>query len=85
MDTKDFIEQLKLDGYSMVYRDVPSNSSLGEHDYDWAGMAMVTAGDFYVHTPAMQKTYRVGEVFSLLPNESHTESAGIYGAALLIR
>ena len=45
MDTKNFIEQLKLDDYSMVDRDVPPNSSLGEHDHDWAVMAMVTAGD----------------------------------------
>jgi|TARA_B110000967_G_C18358637_1_gene304812 hypothetical protein len=47
-------------------------------------MVMVTAGDFYVHKPAIQKTYRLGEVFSLLANESHTEGTGINGAALLI-
>jgi quercetin dioxygenase-like cupin family protein len=84
MDIKDFTDQLKLDGYAIVEREVTPNRSLNEHDHDWAVIAMVTAGDFYVHTSNLEKTYSVGEVFSLQPNEVHSEGAGALGATLLI-
>ena len=56
MDIKDFTDQLKLDGYAIVEREVTPNRSLNEHDHDWAVIAMVTAGDFYVHTSNLEKT-----------------------------
>lgn len=45
---------------------------------------MITAGSFYVHTKAEQKTCREGEVFTLTADEPHTEGAGEDGASLLI-
>ena len=45
---------------------------------------MITAGSFYVHTEAEQKTYAEGEVFTLAANEPHTEGADDNGASLLI-
>ena len=84
MDVKSFTDQLKLDGYAIVERKVTPNSSLNEHDHDWAVISMVTAGDFYVHTSILEKTYAVGEIFSLQPNEVHSEGAGALGATLVI-
>ena len=45
---------------------------------------MITAGSFYVHTKAEQKTYAEGEVFTLAANELQTEGADDNGASLLI-
>ena len=45
---------------------------------------MITAGSFYVHTEAEQKTYAEGEVFTLAANEPQTEGADDNGASLLL-
>ena len=84
MNAAAFREALLKDGYTVIERSVAPNSSLAEHDHDWAVKAMVTAGSFYVHTDAEQKTYSEGEVFTLTANEPHREGAGKDGALLLI-
>ena len=84
MNVEAFRQSLEADGYNIVERDIAPNSSLDEHDHDWSVKAMITAGSFYVHCPNVQKTYVVGEVFTLDANEPHTEGAGYEGASLLI-
>ena len=84
MNIKTFHETLLKDGFTVVERVVAPNSSLETHDHDWEVKALITAGSFYVHTKAEQKTYREGEVFTLTANEPHTEGAGKDGASLLI-
>ena len=84
MNTEAFREALLKDGFTVVERSVAPNSSLEEHDHAWEVKAMITAGSFYVHTEAEQKTYAEGEVFTLTANEPHREGAGKDGALLLI-
>ena len=84
MHTDAFRKALLKDGFTVVERSVAPNSSLEEHDHAWEVKAMITAGSFYVHTEAEQKTYSEGEVFTLTANEPHTEGAGENGASLLI-
>jgi quercetin dioxygenase-like cupin family protein len=84
MNIKAFHETLLKDGFTVVEREVAPNSSLETHNHDWEVKALITAGSFYVHTKAEQKTYREGEVFTLTANEPHTEGAGKDGASLLI-
>ena len=84
MNTEAFREALLKDGFTVVERSVAPNSRLEEHDHAWEVKAMITAGSFYVHTEAEQKTYSEGEVFTLTANEPHTEGAGENGASLLI-
>ena len=84
MNIEAFREALLQDGFTIVERAVAPNSWLEEHDHDWEVKALITAGSFYVHTKAEQKTYRKGEVFTLTANEPHTEGAGEDGASLLI-
>ena len=84
MNIKAFHETLLKDGFTVVECEVAPNSSLETHDHDWEVIALITAGSFYVHTKAEQKTYREGEVFTLTANEPHTEGAGEDGASLLI-
>ena len=84
MNIEAFREALLQDGFTIVERAVAPNSSLEEHDHDWEVKAMITAGSFYVHTEAQQKTYAEGEVFTLAANEPHTEGADEDGASLLI-
>ena len=77
-------ETLLKDGFTIVERSVAPNSRLEEHAHDCEVKAMITAGSFYVHTEAQQKTYAEGEVFTLAANEPHTEGADEDGASLLI-
>ena len=84
MNTEAFREALLKDGFTIVERSVAPNSSLQEHDHAWEVKAMITAGSFYVHTEAEQKTYAEGEVFTLAANEPQTEGADDNGASLLI-
>ena len=84
MNIEAFHESLLQDGFTVFERAVTPNSSLEVHDHDWEVKALITAGSFYVHTKAEQKTYREGEVFTLTAHEPHTEGAGEDGASLLI-
>ena len=84
MNTEAFREALLKDGFTVVERTVEPNSRLEEHDHAWEVKAMSTAGSFYVHTEAQQKTYAEGVVFTHAANETHTEGADEDEASLLI-
>ena len=84
MNNAEFRKSLEANGFTVVERQVPPNSSLEEHEHDWKVKAMITEVSFYVHTASLQKTYIQGEVFELISNEPHTEGAGEHGASLLI-
>ena len=79
MDIKDFTDQLKLDGYAIVEREVTPNSSLNEHDHDWAVIAMVTAGDFYIHTSNLEKHTQLVKCFPCSPMRSTLKVQALLG------
>ena len=60
MNTEAFREALLKDGFTVIERSAAPNSRLEEHDHAWEFKAMITAGSFYVHTEAQQKTYAEG-------------------------
>lgn len=84
MQTTDFEDQLKAQGYQTVTEIVREAAyALGEHSHPFDACALILAGSITLQVGGVATCYREGEVFELARNTPHHEWAGEQGVRYL--
>lgn len=85
MGYDEFIDMLakeKFEEITTVVRD--PNGSLDVHAHPFEAKALILDGDLQIRTGDTEKVYRVGDVFHICANESHSERFGTEGVRYLV-
>jgi hypothetical protein len=85
MDIATFETELKTLGYDDIVVKQGEASTVNQpHQHEFAVRGMVTAGEFTLTKEGTPTTYRLGEIFSMEPNCSHTEGHGPAGSKYIL-
>jgi quercetin dioxygenase-like cupin family protein len=85
MNRQEFEMQLAADGYTNLEVKISQARPANEHHgHAFGARGMVLAGTFTVSRRGSSKTYRVGEVFAVAPEQEHSEEIGPEGAEIVV-
>jgi quercetin dioxygenase-like cupin family protein len=85
MEREAFTESLTKEGFPeaiIVKRD--ANTAMDIHTHSFEAKALIIEGDMHIRVGDEERTYRVGDVFHLAANESHSERYGPNGVTYLV-
>lgn len=85
MERETFIEALKNEGFAEVVTVVrEAGGALDVHTHPFEAKALILHGELRILTGDAERLYRVGDVFHLQANESHSEHYGPDGVQYLV-
>ena len=83
MDRAAFEAELIKDGYRVSEGQMSEAKPKPQHTHDFSARAMVLEGAITLRTGDTERTYRVGDVYSLEAGTMHTEVVGPEGVRYL--
>lgn len=84
MDRQKFEDELKHDGYEIFTSTVPGAKVNPEHSHPFDVRALVVQGALTLSSQGQVRTYRAGEMFTMMRGCVHSESYGADGAVTLV-
>lgn len=85
MESAVFQATLASEGYAeIVTVERAADGFLALHAHPFEAKALILAGEITLQIGAIEKRYKVGEVFHLLANQSHSEQYGPEGVRYLV-
>jgi hypothetical protein len=85
MDKASFASELATLGFDEVLtRQWPPNHFVDTHTHPFAVRALMLEGELVLGCDGETRTYRAGDIFTLAPQQPHTEQYGSHGATYLV-